>query len=169
MATNKQFTQNFLSSMPAWAKGTMGVVVIGGIAFGGYKLYKYIQKQKELEGAKAETKATQETIDKLKKKGLKPTLDSLQLKQIANQLHTSMNGYGTSFSNVAKAFTYPKNDLDIVGLNQAYGIRKLSSGKLNFADDFEGTLPQSLTEELDRKELTAINNMLAKKGIGYRY
>lgn len=168
MAQTKQFTQKFLSDMPAWAKGTMGVVVIGGIAFGGWKLYKYIQKQKELEGAKAETKAQQETIDKLKKK-YKPTLDSLQLKQLANQLHTALNGYGSNFSAVAKAMAYMKNDLDVVGLNQAYGIKKLSSGKFNVADDFEGTLPQSLTEELDRKELTALNSMLAKKGISYRY
>jgi len=169
MAQTKQFTQKFLSDMPAWAKGTMGIVVIGGIAFGGWKLYKFIQKQKELEGAKEETKAQQSAIDTLKKKGLKPTLDSLQLKQLANQIHTALNGYGSNFSSVAKAMAYMKNDIDVIGLNQAYGIRKLSSGKFNIADDFEGTLPQSLTEELDRKELTALNSMLAKKGISYRY
>jgi hypothetical protein len=169
MANNKQFTQDFLKDMPAWAKGTMGVVVIGGVAFGVFKLYKYIQNQGALEGAKAEQKATTSALDKLAQKGVKPSYDQVQYNTLANQLATAFNGYGTDTSAVFRAFTYMKNNADVIKLNQVFGIKKISSGKFNVSDDFEGTLAQHLTEELNAKELQALNSGLAKKGISYRY
>jgi len=162
------FIKNFASGMPTWAKGVTGVVILGGVVFGGYKLYKWYEHKKEMEGAEAETKATKDTLDKLKKK-YKATLDTLQLSQIANQIEKALQGYGTDTSSIYRAFTYVKNDLDMVNLTKVYGIRKISSGKGNLAPDFEGTLASALTEEMSSKEIQALNKNLASKGISYRF
>ena len=54
-------------------------------------------------------------------------------------------------------------------VERIYGIRKISSGKFNIAGDFEGTLDQTIIDELSKKEISDINLMLGKKGIKYKF
>ena len=164
MAKGELFKQ-----LPPWGKGVVAVGIIAGIGVIGYAIYKKLQKDKALLGAKKEIDATEQAQKDLTKSGQKATLDTFKLAQIANQIHSALNGYGSDESAVYKAFTQVKNDLDVVNLTKAYGIRKLNSGNWNPAPDFEGTLGQSLTEELSAKEIIALNNLLAKKGIKYRF
>jgi hypothetical protein len=157
------------SGLPSWSKGVISVAVIGGIGFVAYTIYQKIKKDKDLKGAKTEIDATTQATADLTKAGQAPKLDSFKLAQIANQIHAALNGAGTDESAVYRAFAQVKNDLDVVNLTKAYGIRKLSTGTWNPASDFEGTLGQSLTEELNAKEMAALNTLLAKKGIKYRF
>ena len=164
MAKGEIFT-----GLPKWAQGLIAVAVVGGIGFISYKIYKKFKSEKDLKGAKEELASTSDTISTLQKSGQKPSLDQYQLNAIANQLFTAMNGYGTDVNGVYKAFTNVKSDLDVLNLVKAYGVKKLSSGSYNPAPDLEGTLNQHLTEELNSKEMIALNNLLARKGIKYRF
>jgi hypothetical protein len=164
MAKGELFKQ-----LPPWGKGVIAVGILAGVGFVDYAVYKRLKKDKELAGAKKELDSVAQATADLTKAGQKPTLDSFKLAQIANQIHSALNGYGTDENGVYRAFTNVKTDLDVVNLTKAYGIRKLSSGNWNPAPDFEGTLGQSLTEELDPKEMAALNNLIAKKGIKYRF
>jgi hypothetical protein len=159
----------YFKQLPTWAKGLVAVAVIGGVGFVGYNIYKKIQQKNKEKDQKKELDSAQETIKNLTISGQKPTLDNFKLAQLANQIHSAMNGYGSDEAAIYRAFLQVKNDLDIVNLTKAYGIRKLSSGSWNLSPDFEGTLGQSITEELDAKEVAALNNILAKKGIKYRF
>ena len=155
--------------LPSWAKGLIAVAIIGGIGIVGYNIYKTIKKKQSQKDQKKELDNANDTVVNLTKAGQKPSLDSFKLAQLANQIHSALDGYGSDESAVYRVFVQVKNDLDVVNLTKAYGIRKLSSGKWNPATDFEGTLGQSLTEELDAKEIDALNTILAKKGIKYRF
>lgn len=155
--------------LPKWAQGLIAIGIVGGIGIIGYNIYKTIQKSKSEKDQKKELENANETVNNLIKSGQKPSLDSFKLAQLANQIHSALNGYGTDENAVYRAFLQVKNDLDVVNLTKAYGIRKLSSGNWNPTKDFEGTLGQSLTEELDPKEMAALNMILAKKGIKYRF
>ena len=155
--------------LPTWAQGVIALVVVGGIGVIGYNIYKTIQKKQGQKDQKQELDNANQTVIDLTKAGQKPSLDSFKLAQLANQIHSALNGYGTDENSVYRAFLQVKNDLDVVNLTKAYGIRKLSSGNWNPTKDFEGTLGQSLTEELDPKEMAALNLILAKKGIKYRF
>jgi hypothetical protein len=155
--------------LPKWAQGVIAVAIIGGIGIVGYNIYKTIQKKQNQKDQKKELDNANNTVVNLTKAGQKPSLDSFKLAQLANQIHSALNGYGSDESAVYRVFLQVKNDLDVVNLTKAYGIRKLSSGNWNPATDFEGTLGQSLTEELSAKEIEALNMILAKKGIKYRF
>lgn len=155
--------------LPKWAQGVISVGILAGVGIVAYSVYKKLQKDKGLKGAKQELDSVAQATQDLTKAGQKPSLDSFKLAQIANQIHSALNGYGSDENGVYRAFAQVKNDLDVVNLTKAYGIRKLSSGNWNPAPDFEGTLGQSLTEELDTKEVAALNTLLAKKGIKYRF
>ena len=39
---NKEFIQAQASDMPKWAKGVVGVVIIFGVAYGGFKLLEFL-------------------------------------------------------------------------------------------------------------------------------
>ena len=47
MASNKQFAQNFLKDTPSSVKGILVIALIGGVGFGGYKIYQYFKKKED--------------------------------------------------------------------------------------------------------------------------
>ena len=68
-----------------------------------------------------------------------------------------MKGIGSDESAVYRVFASAKNDLDVLGIVKAFGVK-----------DGE-TLGQWLTADLDEKEIKALNDLLARKGIKYRF
>lgn len=156
------------TNLPAWSKGIIGVLIAGGSAFALFKLYQYFGKLKEQEGQKAEADTTAKALADLTKAGKGGSLTKVQVDQLANKLQTAFAGYGTDYNAILNVFVQIKNDFDILSLRQAYGVRKISSGRFNLASDFEGTLDQTLIEELSQKDISALNMVLAKKGIKNR-
>ena len=157
------------SGLPKWAQGAIAVAVIGGVGFIGFKIYKGFQKRKELEGSKNEISEAKQEADKLNSN---PTtaqkISAIQMAVFANSLHEAMNGAGTQVNGVYKVFANMNNKADVLGLIKAYGSRKINSG-IYWVPDYEGSLSGALTNELDNKEITALNMMLAKQGIGIRF
>jgi len=156
------------TNLPLWSKGVIGVLIAGGSAFALFKLYQYFGKLKEQEGQKAELDSTTKALVDLTKAGKGASLTKVQIDQLANKLQTAFAGYGTDYKTIESVFLQIKNEFDILSIRQAYGVRKISSGRLNLASDFEGTLDQTLVEELSQKDIQALNMILARKGIKNR-
>ena len=157
------------NELPTWSKGVIAVALLGAGGFAVYKLYTFLLKKKEQENISKEVETTKTEIQKIEATGKKATLTDLQIQQYANKLQTAFEGYGTSAKSVYLLLSNFKNDIDILNLKRVYGIRKISSGRLNFAPDFEGTLDQTMQDELSVKELSDINLMLGRKGIKYKF
>lgn len=157
------------NELPTWSKGVIAVALLGAGGFAVYKLYSYFKKLKEQENIKQEVASTKTEIQKIEATGKKGTLTDLQIQQYANKLQSAFDGYGTRADQVYILLANFKNDIDILNLKRIYGIRKISSGKFNIAGDFEGTLDQTIIDELSKKEISDINLMLGKKGIKYKF
>lgn len=155
--------------LPEWAKGVIAVLIVGGASFIGYKIYKESQKQKLLEGAKAENDSVKAELDKLNADvAKKQTLTRSQVTAMANAIFAAMDGFGTDSLAIGKQLLQLKNQADWLALSSAYGIRTLSSGKLNPEPDFTGTLLSSLTNELgviDSTYTGKFNTMFKQRGI----
>lgn len=163
--TNK----GFFSDVPPWAKGVLLIAIIGGVSVGAYVVYRKL-KQVELDkNSKKEVDETASAVATLTKSGQKQTLDALKLSTIANQIQQAVSGYGSDESAVYRAFANVNTDLDVVNLIKAFGVREISSGAGNPAPNLKGTLSMVLTDELSAAEIKALNDLLARKGIKYRF
>lgn len=155
--------------LPGWGKA---IIFIGGgavVVLVGFKIYKGVTNRMKNAGNLHEKKDVKNALDELNDKGIKPTMQAVQYSSAADKIHTAMDGYGTDESTIYDAFAKMVNDADILSLMNAYGIRTVSSGKLNSEPDFKGTLAGAISNELDAAERKVLNDKLAKKGIKYTF
>ena len=104
-------------------------------------------------------------------KGLmpKPTMADL-----SNLLYDAFNGYGTrwkdgQFGGVYGVFSQLQSDDDFDSLNEYYGIRDTDSGFLNlFSRDYTGDMNSTMNNELTKREIRLINELLEKNGLTRR-
>jgi hypothetical protein len=151
----------FYKDMPAWAKGLSVVIVLAGVSLAGYRIYKVIQNKKLLEGSKKETDATRRELERLNSNSTtRTTLSQAQFSSLANKIFAAMDGYGTDNKAIIAAMANLNNDADVLALINAYGIRKISSGRANPMPDFEGTLSGALTEEMPQTGYGILNYAL---------
>lgn len=155
--------------LPGWAKGVIAVAVTAGFALVGYKLYKAAQKAGNEKDAKAELDLTKSELAELNKvPEKKQTITNAQAKTSAGVIHAAMDGYGTNAPVIGKQLMHLKNQADWLALSSAYGVRTLSSGKLNPEPDFVGGLLPALTNELGASDAiytTQINALMKQRGI----
>lgn len=94
--------------------------------------------------------------------------------ELADMLQSAFSGYGTSWSkgvngNVVDVLLNLYSDEDFDNLNEAYGIRVVSSGFLNmFQKDFVGDMNAAFNDELSKNEIAEANNILKMRGITRR-
>lgn len=169
MATNKQFAQESFTGLPGWAKGAIAVGVVAGV---GYLIYKLIGAGGNIKGNKTERQEDSgwnKELDKLNSNAsTKATLSKAELSSMANKVHAAMDGYGTDEEAIVKVFRQLKNNADFAGLQAAYGIQEISSGRFNPEPNFKGNLIASLSTELSDYWVTKINSILRAKNIKYR-
>lgn len=145
---------------------TVGVMV--GIGITGYLVYRAIKTSKLTKSSREEASASNSELNNLLVQGKKATLSNSQSIAVANALFTAMDGYGSDYGVIAREFAKINNDVDMLSVVKAFGVRTISSGRGNPSSNFTGTLQQALKDELDDSEVTALNNMLARKGIKNR-
>lgn len=83
-------------------------------------------------------------------------------KAFADQIYNAMNYMGTDTGEVERVFGKMENNLDVLELNKAWGVRDVYFW--GFAYSY--TLPQAVADEMDT---TQINTILSSKGIDYQY
>lgn len=162
-------TKGIFSELPPAARGVIAVGIAVGAGFGLYFLYKGIKKVQNEAAAKAEANAVKNELNELNKTtDKKQTITKTQAASMANVLFGAMDGYGTNVVAISKQLLQLKNQADWLAVSDAYGIKTLSSGKLNPEPDFVGTLNAALSNELgvtDTTYTTALNKYFKQRGI----
>lgn len=169
MATNKEFAQKSFTGLPTWAKGVIAVGVLAGVGYAVYYFTKQLGSVKEGKTEREEDRGWNSELDKLNSNDkTKVTLSKAELSSMANKIHAAMDGYGTDEEAIVKAFRSLKNNADFAGLQAAYGVQVISSGRWNPEPNFKGNLIASLSTELSDYWVTKINAILKAKGIKYK-
>lgn len=176
---SKTFYQKYYEDQPRWAKGVINVVVVAGVAYTGYTIYRNIQKRKAIE--KAMTAANQATgeLAALKQRGIYPSFYDSQYELFSNQLAEAMNGCGTDETMILQVFRALKNDADVLKLISSFGVRFYRpcpwsqpisySAYLIDSETFGGGIGEWFAYDLSSGDIEDINNILAGKGIKYRF
>lgn len=165
--------KGFLADTPPWAKGVVtvaGVALLGAIS---YIIYKRIKTAKALQSSKSEINSVEDEIKNLKVK-LSPTMNQAQLSNSVNGIKNAFLQYDLLSRSHVQPFyrelAKVKNDLDMLNLIKAYKIQTIDFPVTKFTvNDFTGGLTESVKNFLDKDEITAANNMLARKGIKNRF
>lgn len=98
----------------------------------------------------------------LQGQGMRPSFADSQYASFANQLESAMAGPGTKESEIMNVFYQMQNDLDIVLLDKAFGMRSTFWTS-------PANLQQWLRDDLTTKEMNKLNDLLASKGISKRF
>lgn len=152
-------------NLPIWAKGTIAVAITGVGVFGIYKIYKYVESKLAESQQQEELDETAKKLKELQQQGKGPTLSGPQIIQLANKFETAFLGYGTDFGVIKNIVQQISNDADILSIRKAYDIRTISSGQWNLANDFKGTLDQTISDECSIEQIIELNKILTQKGI----
>lgn len=142
------------------------IVLIGAGIFIAYKMIQSIMKSKP---QREEVASASSELDKLNQSSItRQSISKSQAESLASTLHTAMDGYGTDEDAIISIFYKLKNNADYLALQKAYGVREISSGKLNPEPNFKGTMASALRNELENGWVKKINDLLIKKKITYR-
>lgn len=96
-------------------------------------------------------------------KGQSKTFTSSQYSQFADKLDQAMRGPGTNEDAIFVVFNAMKNDLDVLALESAFGMR---AGAWQWSEYDLGTW---LRDELGSSDMQRLNALLSQKGINKTY
>jgi hypothetical protein len=169
-----KFAQESFTGLPQWAKGIIAVAVVGAIGFIGYKLYKKSISLQENKADRDEVNAANSEATQLANLGIKPTLTGTKLTNAVNGIKGAWLEYDYFLRPHVRAFyrelVKVQNDLDMVNLIAAYKTQTVDFPVMKFtANDFTGTLTESVKHFLSGDEVNAANKLLAKQGIKNRF
>ena len=168
MAEGKFF--QYIDDIPPVWKGITVVGILGIITAVGFMTYKGIDKrakEKDAERKANETVAsTDATLTALAVNNVKPNYSITQYKSWADELHACFDGWGTCDS-WYHIFNSLKNQADMIMLIQQYGVRQVSSGRLNPEPDFTGGLSGALNNELDKSDLEWLKQRMRDTGVNF--
>ncbi len=150
------------------------VVILALIAFLIYKLGGFFnvfdtsEERKEKKESEKEKKEREDEIEKeVEKTGQKLSYYASQYKDFADKIFEAVRFSAADDDNAAavKALIQMKNNADVMQLITEFGTR---TTKIFGIDHRTLTLLPMMQAELYSKEITAVNNNWAQKGISYR-
>jgi hypothetical protein len=143
-------------------------LIITGVALAGYLGYKWYRKRNPTDESSL---SADEKAAKAKGQALSYTLTSYQ--GLANTIYNAWFQRFNPFNAVDETIVLSvmdkmKNDLDVLQLIRAFGKRR---SPVNFASLLvpDVTLPEWLSIGLEANEIKAVNDVLAKKGISFKF
>lgn len=154
----------FFKDIPGWAKGVILIIIILLIVWIVYKFVKTTgfktgeEREKEQEIKKDK--------DMFIDQGQKPSFPRTWYSAMADKIYSCGAGQrigGTDESCIYGVFVQLKNDLDVTLLTEAFGTRRKGFSLT------DANLGGWLADELNPEELTALNGILARRKINYRY
>lgn len=179
MSVNK--TYQYYQSLPPWARGVAVVGMLGVVTIVGFKIYKGIKDRVDKNRLASAVKDTKKELDALTGQGQKATFPDSQYQAFANTLQNQFAGcdWSVGIMNVKLSDSGEvlkgiceklNNNVDFLKLVYAYGVRTYDQcGTWPFAGDFTGDIYKAVNDELDNYEIRKINEVLAKKGITYKF
>lgn len=154
--------------LPTWAKGTIAIVVVGGVAFLGYKLYKGLSGAVNISEPEKALLDVNNDIKKLSKTQ-KPSYNGSQYRAFADSLYEAMSGLGTDEEEIFNIFRQMKNTLDVLLLTKAFDIRDYNDDKFLIFNIKSMNMNQWLSAELSTSNKAELNKILSSKGIKYTF
>ena len=152
--------KNVFLGIPAWAKGVILIIIVLLIAWLVYKFYKNVAPKTQEE----------KNIDKDKNdfinQGQKPSFQRSWYNGSADKLYSLGRGQrlgGTDEQGIYAVFVQLNNDLDLTLLIDAFGMKRKSFSLT------DANLQGWIAEELNPEEIKALNNILARRKIKYRF
>lgn len=177
--SRETFYQKYYKNQPDWAKGVINVVVVGGVAFAGYSIYRNAQKRKEIEAANQAAEYATDELGRLAARGIRPTYLNSEFELMAGALVQAMNGCGTDEEMILDVFRKMRNDADVLKLITVFGVRFYqpcaASQPLSYLrwmwDDqsFGGGIGEWLSYDLSSGYIEDINDILRSRGITYSF
>ena len=138
-------------------KPLVWLTILGVGAFAVYKLGQAIGKKLTLSNADKDIREAQQA-------GQTASYSAATYSQLADKIYTAvMYTWGTDEQAIYDVFNLMKNNIDVALLIKAFGKRRVEFS----TQDQE--LGAHLSNDLDSSEITKINNILASKGITYRF
>lgn len=163
-----------------------GIEILGSMVvlyFVGKGVWKMVKGGIEKGKASAAIKNVGAEKAKLEDTGVRKTFQPSQYKGWADSIAKQFSGcdlsiivpilpgldLSSSGSVLYNILTQFKNDLDFLELVQAFGVRTYDACGLWTGDVENATIYSAVTDELDGDEISIINEMLAGKGITYKF
>ena len=152
----QKFYKSGYIGLPLWAKGVIAVVVVGGISFLGYKLYRKLEDGTIIDTENKVLKEVDKEIkDKVKKGGEQAVLSKPMsvYASTANSIATKLEGCDTTQNEVdvvKLVIDVVKKPIDWLQLQKSFGKRKIDNcGVLTGETEYE--LAELLKDQLDGK------------------
>lgn len=131
------------------------VAIVAVLAIGTWAVLKFTSLGKKMDERIAEEKLGKTLDSEIAKEAV--TLTPADAELYAQRLYTAMKGMGTDEDAIYSVFLNLKTKGDVLYLIQVFGVK-----------DHE-TLVQWITSELNSKERTKLNSILANKNIDYTF
>lgn len=112
---------------------------------------------------KIQAQVLQQAIDSTQQLGYKESFPDIAYMNFADRLYQAMRYSGTDEKTIYNVFDQMKNDLDVLKLTQAYGVRQLYV--FGLPDGNPKNLAESLASELSAREISSLNAILRKNQI----
>jgi hypothetical protein len=161
---NSNFVKSNVSDMPSWAKGIIGIALLGGVAIISYIIYKKIKEEKNKANQKDVIKDVKKEEQQLAKT-MNYTHPQSVYSSTANFIENQLAGCevpNTELSVVKKVMTTVENKLDWAALVRAFDVRILDDcgpfGETKY------TLSELLNEQLDSNAI----GYIVTNGRGYK-
>lgn len=179
MSSKKSFYEKYYEDQPKVTKGIINVIVVGGVAFAAWQIWKAAKKRKEIEAAMAAAQLATNELKELAKRGIYPSYYTSQYELWANQLQEAMAGCGTDEDLILEVMGNMRNDADVLKLIAVFGVRYYrpcaGSQPISYAlylmdsQSFGGGIGEWFGYDLSAGDIADINEVLKDNGVGYRF
>jgi hypothetical protein len=157
--------------LPPWAKGAIGVGAAVVIYAVGKSVWNAVQQVKQnAQNLKTAGDAVQTLTQLAAQQGEIPTQTDAQFASWSNALGTAMSGCTTDHSTLENIFSSLNNDADVYKLIAVFGSQTMSGCEvlwINWTSGGTYSLPAAISTYVSATEKTALNAILASKGISY--
>lgn len=171
MAEHKVY--QYYQGLTPTTRGIIIIVGIGASLYIAYKVYKGIKIAKLNNASNLAAGQALGDTSYLSEHGINPSYVNSQYETWSGELVSAFNGCGTDFNTVLNIFNNIQNEADLTKLISSYGTRKFNKcmSWIHFFGDsqWDQNLGAAMANKLSSNELNQINNILASKGIKYRF
>lgn len=177
--SKKTFYEKYYQDQPRVTKGIINVIVVGGLAYLGWRLYRDAKRRQEIAAAMAAAQLAAAELARLAKEGVRPSFYDSQYELWANQVAEAMNGCGTDEAMILNVMSFMRNDADVLKLIEQFGVRYYrpcaASQPISYAtwlldsQSFGGGIGEWFAYDLSTSDIQDINETLKDNGVSYRF
>jgi hypothetical protein len=179
MSSKKSFYEKYYEDQPKVTKGIINVIVVGGVAFAAWQIWRAAKKRKLIENANDFPNMAAAELKELEKRGIKPSYYLSMYESFSQQIAQAMGGCGTDESAILRVMKQMKNEADVLMLIHTFGVRPYEPCFYSDPTDHaiwvfnQEAFPMALdgwfSRDLSTGDIADINDALRGNGIAYRF